>query len=310
MKLFYYQRPDGLSNFGDQLNSWLWERLLPGAFTGEENVVFVGTGTLLNHLLPQRIASAKKVLIFSTGAGYERKLTAIPEHWRIYCVRGLLSARQLGLPAELALTDGAMLVRRLWQPAAEKTSSFAFMPHVHHAKAAGAAWLEVCQQLGFQYIDPCWSVEQVLTAISQTRVLLAEAMHGAIAAEALRIPWIPIITSPRILTFKWQDWCSSVGLDYQPHYVMPLWPFYPRSARGLRSSISYGQYWLHWLSQTPWRTLYPFQSDQRDWVAAQLERIAHRGHPQLSSDARIEHLTVALEEKLDQLHDLEGHTIF
>jgi succinoglycan biosynthesis protein ExoV len=103
MKLFYYQRPDGLSNFGDQLNSWLWERLLPGAFTGEENVVFVGTGTLLNHLLPQRIASAKKVLIFSTGAGYERKLTAIPEHWRIYCVRGLLSARQLGLPAKLAL---------------------------------------------------------------------------------------------------------------------------------------------------------------------------------------------------------------
>jgi succinoglycan biosynthesis protein ExoV len=284
----------------------LWrptQLLLPGAFTGEENVVFVGTGTLLNHLLPQRIASAKKVLIFSTGAGYERKLTAIPEHWRIYCVRGLLSARQLGLPAELALTDGAILVRRLWQPAAEKTSSFAFMPHIHHAKAAGTAWLEVCQQLGFQYIDPCWPVEQVLTAISQTSVLLAEAMHGAIAAEALRVPWIPIITSPRILTFKWQDWCSSVGLDYGPHYVMPLWPFYPRSARGLRSSISYGQYWLHWLSQTPWRTLYRFQGDQRDWVAAQLERIAHRGHPQLSSDSRIEHLTVALEEKLEKLQD-------
>lgn len=301
MKLFYYQRPDGLSNFGDQLNPWLWERLLPGAFARGESDVFIGMGTLLNHLLPQRVASAKKVLIFSTGAGYEGKLTAIPDHWRIYCLRGLLSARQLGLPDALAVADGALLVRRLFEPAGGKVSAFAFMPHVHHAKAAGTAWAEVCRQVGFQYIDPSWPVERVLSAISQTGVLLAEAMHGAIAAEALRVPWIPIITSPRILTFKWHDWCSSVGLDYRPHYVMPPGQFYPPSARGLRSSIRYGRYWLNWLSQPPWRTLSHFSGERRDWVAAQLEQIAYRGHPQLSRDSRIEQLTVTLEEKLAQL---------
>jgi succinoglycan biosynthesis protein ExoV len=210
MKLFYYQRPDGLRNFGDWLNPWLWERLLPRIFDGDETTAFIGIGTLLNHLLPQRVPQAQKLVIFSTGAGYEQKLTSPPDSWQIYCVRGLLSARQLGLGNKLAITDGAVLVRRLFEPTGEKTSAFAFMPHVHHAKTAGTAWEWVCRQVGFQYIDPCWPVERVLSAISRTGVLLAEAMHGAIVADALRVPWIPTITSPRILTFKWQDWCSSL----------------------------------------------------------------------------------------------------
>ena len=32
MKLFYCQLPDG--NFGDELNTYLWPRLLPDAFDG------------------------------------------------------------------------------------------------------------------------------------------------------------------------------------------------------------------------------------------------------------------------------------
>jgi succinoglycan biosynthesis protein ExoV len=301
MKLFYYQRPDGLSNFGDRLNPWLWERLLPGIFDGDETTTFIGIGTLLNHLLPQRVPGARKLLIFSTGVGYEQKLNSIPDSWRIYCVRGFLSARQLGLSDELAVTDGAVLVRRLFKPAGEKTSSFSFMPHIHHAKTAGTAWTQVCQQLGFQYIDPCWPVEKVLSAICQTRVLLAEAMHGAIAADALGVPWIPIVTSPRILSFKWQDWCSSLGLDYRPYYVMPLWKFYPRTARGLRSSIRYGNYCLNWLWQTPLRTLPQLPGAGQDWVATQLEGIAAHGCPNLSDDSRSEKLTIALEEKLERL---------
>jgi succinoglycan biosynthesis protein ExoV len=146
-------------------------------------------------------------------------------------------------------------------------------------------------------VDPCWPVEQVLAAIGQTKVLLAEAMHGAIVADALGIPWIPIITSPRILTFKWRDWCSSLGLDYRPHYLMPSEQFYPSSARGLRSSLNYGKYWLTWLAQSP---SYLFRPPS-DWVARQLEGISRRGNPYLSTEARREELTVILEEKLAQL---------
>jgi succinoglycan biosynthesis protein ExoV len=51
MELFYYQRADKLRNFGDSLNPWLWERLLPNFFDGDPSTTFVGFGTLLNNLL-------------------------------------------------------------------------------------------------------------------------------------------------------------------------------------------------------------------------------------------------------------------
>jgi succinoglycan biosynthesis protein ExoV len=134
-------------------------------------------------------------------------------------------------------------------------------------------------------------------------------MHGAIAADALRIPWIPIITSPRMLTFKWQDWCSSLGLKYKPYYILPLGKFYPPSARGLRSSIRYGHYCLNWLSQSSLNSLPQLLRTKQDSAATQLEHIAYDVTPNLSSDSRIEQLTIALEKKLDQLKTDLGYVI-
>lgn len=72
------------------------------------------------------------------------------------------------------------------------------------------------------YISSRWSVDRVLGLMQQCDVILAEAMHGAIVADALRIPWIPISCSRIILEFKWQDWLSSLNLSYEAHPVTPL----------------------------------------------------------------------------------------
>lgn len=298
MKIFYYQRPDQLTNFGDILNLWLWERLLPGIFDEDETITFVGIGTLLNNLLPLRIPKAKKVIVFSSGAGYEKKLNSIPSHWHIYCLRGFLSAKKLGLPEELVVTDGAILVRRLFRPTGQKISPFAFMPHIHHAKLAGTAWQEICTQIGFQYIDPRWPVEQVLSAISQTEVLLAEAMHGAIVADALRVPWIPVVTSGRIWPFKWQDWCSSLDLEYRPHHLMPLLDSYPRLARGLRSSLKAIQHWASCCQPPQLFDFIPLGRDRQQFLASQLLHLTQNVSPGLSGESKIEQLTVELEKRL------------
>ncbi|MBD0337540.1 MAG: polysaccharide pyruvyl transferase family protein, partial [Cyanobacteria bacterium Co-bin13] len=227
MKLFHYQRRDGVENFGDRLNLWLWPQLLPGCFDDDAATVFVGIGTLLNHRLPERLGSAQQAVVFTTGVGYERSLRTIPPAWAIYCVRGPLSARRLGLPDSLAITDGAILLRQHYRPSGQKRFAYAFMPHIHHATFAGEVWQQICQEIGFGYIDPRWSVEEVLAAIGATEVLLAEAMHGAIAAEALRVPWLPVQTSARILPFKWQDWCASIRVPFRPVVLPPVLPYPP-----------------------------------------------------------------------------------
>jgi succinoglycan biosynthesis protein ExoV len=296
MKLFYYQRPDGLPNFGDQLNCWLWPQLLPGFFDQDETTVFVGIGTLINHLLPQRISHAKTVIVFSTGAGYDQRLTQIPQHWKIYCVRGQITAKTLGLSTDLAIADAGILVRRLFKNQSSKHYKYAYIPHIHHAKFSASFMKQTCESLGWKYIDPRDPIEQILITINQTQVLLAEAMHGAIIADALRVPWIPIITSPRILKSKWQDWCSSIHCSYKPYYLSPLIPEYPRYAAGIRSSIAAFFHWSQSLQQFP--LIAP------DNFEKQLIKVTQLATPSLSSESKIEQLTTQLEAKLEQFkHD-------
>lgn len=291
MKLFHYVRRDRAENFGDRLNLWLWPRQLPNAFEADEGVTFVGIGTLINHLLPQRLTTPEAI-IFSTGVGYERPLKYLPATWRIYCVRGPLSAQALGLSKQQSIADGGLLLSRHWPPTTQRHTPVAFMPHIHHATAADHSWQAICQDAGWGYIDPRWPVERVLTAIGDTELLLAEAMHGAIAADALRVPWIPVHTSAHILPFKWQDWCASVGVPYRPAYLPPLTAYRP-VARGVRSGLRATRHWGHCWQQ------HRFAATR---VIAHLQHIAASHPPSLSCPDTLESLVERLEAKLSQLH--------
>lgn len=301
MKLHYYRFgtnrfPQGTQNFGDDLNPWLWEKLLPGVLDDDKSTVFVGIGTLLNNHVPK----AKKTAVFGSGVGLGKGLPAIDDSWKIYCLRGPLSAETLGVDPKLAVTDAAVLVRRFVQADGPKSYRFGFMPHVIHAiRGKSDVWQEICDRLGFAYIDPRWPIDQIFDLLSKTEVLLAEAMHGAIVADALRVPWIAVNTDSTVYPFKWQDWCASVGVTYQPQYLMPLWDLYPVGP-GIRSSA---RYMAQWVGQTGVSALKYVWGDSRSRVAAQLDRIAKTSRPCLSSDRQIESLTVELEERLQQFKD-------
>jgi succinoglycan biosynthesis protein ExoV len=46
--------------------------------------------------------------------------------------------------------------------------------------------------------------------------VVADAMHAAIVADALRVPWVPVVLSPQSNSFKWLDWTLSLNLPYKP----------------------------------------------------------------------------------------------
>jgi succinoglycan biosynthesis protein ExoV len=275
MKLYFYK---GKKNFGDSLNLWLWEKLMPGTLDNDERVAFVGIGTLLNDLLPQKTPRATQRVIFGTGVGYGNSILKLDESYKIYCLRGPLSAQALGCKDELGITDGAALIRRVFISTLPKKYQFSYMPH---HQLAGTGWAQVCQELGFGYIDSRWDVEEVLSLLSQTEVVLAEAMHGAIVADALRIPWVPVSTNSDILAFKWQDWCASVRVAYQPSYMETL--YHPSSKQDCLTPIR----------------LVRDRLRQKNAMLA-LKKIATSRIPILSRDSCIETRTHQLEEKFYQ----------
>lgn len=276
MKLYYAA---AIQNFGDELNPWLWPKLLPDIFDDDEDIAFVGIGTLINQKLHQRLPDTKQRIVFSSGVGYGNSLKTLDETYKVYCVRGPVSANWLGLSSDFAIIDGGVLVSRVFNPKRKIKYKYAYMPHFSFA---GSGWEEACKRLDFGYIDPTLPVEKVMESICQTEVLLTEAMHGAIVADAFRIPWVPVASHSSILRLKWEDWCASVNLEYQPMFLERL--HNPNVTRGI---------------------LAPVRS-VRDWyrqkvAASQLVSIAKNCRPILSKDTCIESLTVQLEDKLEQL---------
>lgn len=219
MKLYYWKGPKGFENFGDDLNPWIFSRICPQIFDDNEESLFVGIGSILNDQIPP----AKKVLVFSSGAGYSN-VPKIDSSWKIYCVRGLLTAQALGLSSDYAVTDGAVLVKRLIAPWSRKIEhKISYMPHMLMAQESGGAFKDICDDLGINYIDPQLDIEGILKAILNSEKIITEALHGAVVADAVCVPWLRVRTNDFINDFKWNDWQSSLDLDVKPVQLFPVW---------------------------------------------------------------------------------------
>ncbi|MFH1834640.1 MAG: polysaccharide pyruvyl transferase family protein [Methanobacteriota archaeon] len=217
MKAYIWRHEGKPTNFGDELNEYLWSRLLPGFFDQKEDAVFFGVGTILQKKFFDSYPPETRFIIFGSGVGYMTP-PEVTDHWETYFVRGPLTAEVLDLPKKLAITDPGILVRDIISEKREKAYEFSFMPHWQYNSPD--MWGKACECQGIKLIDPRKPVDQVIEDISRTEILVTETLHGAVVADSLRIPWIPVMTNPNILKFKWDDWCKTIKVGYDP-YVLP-----------------------------------------------------------------------------------------
>lgn len=228
MKLYYWQSRYG--NFGDEMNHWLWDFLLPGFREVHPDVLLIGVGTVLNReLLP----SAARKLVVGSGLGYGTPPDiSAAQGWDLRCVRGPLTAERLGLDPECGVIDPAVMVSEMPEfQNLPKTIEALFVPHWR--SAVNGAWSVAAEAAGLTFISPCEDAKTVVRAIAQARLVVAESMHAAIIADALRVPWIPVKSSRDINDFKWRDWAASVGLQYEPQRL-PLTTSTEARAKGVR----------------------------------------------------------------------------
>jgi succinoglycan biosynthesis protein ExoV len=297
-----------LANFGDRINPWLWSRLIPDLLHTNDQTLLLGIGTILSDQVPAR----QHKVVFGSGMGYGAP-PQLDKNWSFYCVRGPLTARMLGLPARVAITDPAALVGTLQHAEGLRDghgeSRPAFMPH--HLSARCYDWRAIAQQADVDYIDPCDSVPSVLNRIFHARLLITESLHGAIVADALRVPWTAVRAYPRhVLGFKWRDWCASLGVVYEPVDLPALWDAGHRGSVFLtRMRLAVKRWCLaRGIRYRTWSPLRPLYSPAHDIEAAirTLQTLATGNAAGLSRDENIDSATDHLLFMLDKLRREQG----
>jgi succinoglycan biosynthesis protein ExoV len=216
MELLFYG--DGKTNFGDDLNAVLWRHVLPAWVFELPDVALLGIGTIFtDRWVGSPKISGKRLFVIGSGAGYWPLPPNVNE-WNILALRGPLSAALIERP-ELAATDAAALLSLApglcTMKEERERDQVLFIPHLGSLKRAH--WPEVAKEAGVVFIDPQWPLEVILNYFSRAKLVLAEAMHGAIVADTLRIPWIPWTShSGDVVPFKWVDWTMSLNTVYRP----------------------------------------------------------------------------------------------
>jgi succinoglycan biosynthesis protein ExoV len=311
-------------NFGDDLNGWLWPRILPEVFDDDERVLFVGISSAISRL-HFKLAKKRRLVVFGAGAGYGGRLLfsagrEFPwktqqvgaqlaksagsikllkgERVRIYCIRGPLTARLMKLDEGLAISDAGMLIRKVVAERAEEAREVSVM--MHHRTTAGTDFFkDACKELSFQYIDPAEPIEDVLEKLRNSKMLISEALHGAIVADALRVPWVPIVSSSIVLRFKWEDFCMSMGLPYRPHAILPMWDYH-------RFMEAYGDR-VPRLQRPLGRARMWWENNKNRDEALQSLLMASAEPPFLSDDRRLATVMDRFDEKLEQLRHDAAH---
>lgn len=214
MQPFYWESAHG--NFGDDLNLWLWDFLLPGFREVRPEVLLVGVGTVLNEAL---LPSSIKKLVVGSGFGYGAAPDlSDPAEWDVRCVRGPLTAQKLDLGDSFGIVDPAVMVAEMPEfQNLSRNGGAIFVPHWE--STVGGVWPLVCQAAGLGYVDPCGEARSVIRAIAQAELVVAESMHAAILADAFRVPWVAVTTSQSINSFKWRDWAASLSVEYRPRQI-------------------------------------------------------------------------------------------
>jgi succinoglycan biosynthesis protein ExoV len=280
MKLTYYAGDP--PNFGDEINATMWDHLLPKGFLDDaEDELFLGIGSILWDSHPRE---PRKIVAGSGFGGYTPPPDLKDGKWEILWVRGPYTAKVLGIDPSLAIADAAVLVRATPLPASAKHVDVAFMPHVD--SLSRGAWAEVCAAAGMTFLDPRAPVDQLLAQIRGARLVITEAMHGAIISDALRTPWIAALPLFQEHRAKWDDWASSLDIPLNsvrlnPSSLREAWIAKTRlRAEGRRSQMVLD-------------TLVAQKFDQMmvQRAAARLLHVARTVTPQLSTDAAIARAT-------------------
>lgn len=206
-------------NFGDDLNDYLWRLLVPNIENLRPSEAILGVGTLQGIDISPDI---KKVHVFGSGSNSDSvgaKKWLNKHDFEFHFVRGPRTARQWNCE-DKALTDGAclLMLTKLKDIPPTLSKKIGYIPH--HVSDQFENFEFICELADIEYISPKYhNVPDVISKIKSCDYIISASLHGAIVADLFRKPWIPITSGPHIDQYKWNDWCESIKVKYNPHPI-------------------------------------------------------------------------------------------
>jgi len=301
VKLYFYQ--DDMPNFGDDLNAWLWPRLLPELLDQDASHLLLGIGTIINHKLP----TAARYTVIGSGVGYG-ELPSINEQWQILSLRGKLSCRALGVDESLGIIDPAYLLAELLPYRGPKRYPLSLIPHAQSLQLGH--WETVAERLGVHLIDPRTAdIEQFVTEVAASERVITEAMHGAIVADCYGVPWTGYRAYSYINADKWNDWLSvfqhQVALAEVPSLYrgdgdFPLMVRLKSRVKHLASALGMGS--VDWAPPIPQRTV----RRQLQTICGAISELAETGSYYCSEPEQKQDCINRLKQQISQLKQAAG----
>lgn len=223
-RLVHYKAASG--NVGDDFSEWLFSRHLGDLLTPNGDILLFGVGSILDRSFDKAFddGAIRRRLVFGSGA---RAAAGVPDtragDWTVYCVRGALTASAIGQP-DKAVADPAILAPRILPAAGTPSGPIGIVPYF---TASHRIWGQVADKIGARVVSPHLGVEDFIAALTQCSRVFCESMHGAIFADAYRIPWRPVSgtgipSEGATHAFKWTDWCSGMGVAFDSIKIRPI----------------------------------------------------------------------------------------
>lgn len=226
-----YHAISSAGNFGDDMNTWFWDALLKDWRVAEPDVTLFGIGTILGSRILQR---HDRVLVCGSGAGYGGLGAIDRGRVEISWVRGPRTAALIGLDPRDAITDPACMVTTMpeFSDLPAGTGGTIFIPHRSTARL-DLNWDRIGRQAGLRVVLPSGDAHAVIADIAGADLVVTESMHGAIFADAFRVPWVAVRISNEFNDFKWMDWAGSVEVELRMHEALRI----PKAAWSLARTV-------------------------------------------------------------------------
>lgn len=193
-------------NFGDAIVPAFWENVMPEVFSARPNETLLSIGTILNMQIP---AKAQKV-VFGSAWHWGHK-PVLDRTWTVFGVRDFTTADALRLQPQYAIGDPLYLLKA--HPYERRDWGIVYMPHYTLLNIHPIDQLQRALAPNITVLDPTRSHLDSFNIIASAKLVITGAMHGAIAADANRVPWVTCFNSPAIFYGKWSAWFEMIDVD-------------------------------------------------------------------------------------------------